>query len=178
MLFENIIQKWWALVSIFPIGTKPEPYYFPIRNEIVAALSDGIIIPEAGIKSGTLITANLALEHGRDVFAVPGDIFREASMGTNSLIAKWEAKCIQSAQDILEEYFPNVTSQPTSLFDEKNWDNDEEKYIFNAILDGYNTPDSIWEKTNYSIDTIILTLSLLEINGHIRLGSGWKYETI
>ena len=177
-LFDTIIQKGWALLSIFPIGTKPEPYYFPIRNEIVAALSDGIIIPEAGIKSGTLITANLALEHGRDVFAVPGDIFREASMGTNTLIAKWEAKCIQSAQDILEEYFPQHITQPTSLFDEKNWDNDEEKYIFNAILDWYNTPDSIWEKTNYSIDTIILTLSLLEINDHIRLGSGWKYETI
>jgi DNA processing protein len=52
---------------------------FPIRNEVVAALSDGIIIPEAGIKSGTLITAGLALEHGRDVFAIPGDIFRETS---------------------------------------------------------------------------------------------------
>ena len=56
---------------------------FPIRNEVVAALSDGIIIPEAGVKSGTLITAQLALDHGRDVFAVPGDILRETSMGTN-----------------------------------------------------------------------------------------------
>lgn len=177
-LFEKIIEKWWVLISIFPIGTKPEPFYFPIRNEIVAALSDGIIIPEAGIKSGTLITANLALEHGRDVFAVPGDIFRETSSGTNSLIAKWEAKCIQSATDILEEYFPNISSSTISLFSEKTFDDEIQKNIYNVILEWYNTPDSIWENSEYTIDIIIMSLTLLEINWHIRLGSGWKYETI
>lgn len=177
-LFEKIIEKWWALVSIFPIETKPEPFYFPIRNEIVAALSDGIIIPEAGIKSGTLITANLALEHGRDVFAVPGDIFRETSSGTNSLIAKWEAKCIQNSSDILEEYFPNIPTSTLSLFSEKTFDDDIQKNIYNTIVEWYNTPDSIWENSDYTIDTIIMTLTLLEINWHIQLGSGWKYETI
>lgn len=177
-LFEGIIKSGWALVSIFPIGTQPEPYYFPIRNEIVAALSDGIIIPEAGNKSGTLITANLALEHGRDVFAVPGDIFRETSSGTNTLIARGEAKCIQSAQDILEEYFPNIANSPVSFFDEKVWDDDDQKNIYHSITEWNNTPDSIWENTEYTIDTIIMTLSLLEINGHIRLGSWGKYESI
>ncbi len=177
-LFDNIISLGWAIVSIFPIWTKPEPYNFPIRNEIVAALSDGIIIPEAAIKSGTLITASLALDHGRDVFAVPGDIFRETSAGTNTLIAKWEAKCIQNAQDILEEYFPNISTTPMSLFAEKTWDNEEQKNIYNHILEWNNTPDSIWEKSEYTIDTIIMTLTLLEIWWHIRLGSGGKYETI
>ncbi|NRH20533.1 DNA-protecting protein DprA [Candidatus Gracilibacteria bacterium] len=177
-LFEKIIEKGGVLISIFPIGTKPEPFYFPIRNEIVAALSDGIIIPEAGIKSGTLITANLALEHGRDVFAVPGDIFRETSSGTNSLIAKGEAKCIQSATDILEEYFPNISSSTISLFSEKTFDDEIQKNIYNVILEGYNTPDSIGENSEYTIDIIIMSLTLLEINGHIRLGSGGKYETI
>ena len=177
-LFDDIISKWWALVSIFPNGTEPEPYHFPMRNEIVAALSDGIIIPEAASKSGTLITAQLALEHGRDVFAIPGDVFRETSTGTNGLIARGEAKCIQNATDILEEYFPNITSATISMFAEKNWDDEDQKNIYNIIIEWYNTPDSIWQNSEYTIDIIIMTLSLLEINGHIRLGSGGKYEVI
>ncbi len=177
-LFESIIAQWSALVSIFPIGTLPEPYNFPIRNEIVAALSDGIIIPEAAAKSGTLITAQLALDHGRDVFAAPGDIFRETSMGTNGLIARGEAKCISSATDILEEYFPNVPSAILSLFPEKVFDSDEQKAIYDIIIDGNNTPDSIWQISDYTIDIITMTLTLLEIDGHIRLGAGGKYEVI
>ncbi len=177
-LFESIISKWWALVSIFPIGTEPEPFYFPIRNEIVAALSDWIIIPEAGIKSGTLITANLALEHGRDVFAIPGDVFRETSMGTNSLIAHGEAKCTQNATDILEEYFPNITSTTISMFSEKNWEDDNQKDIYNIIIEWYNTPDSIWQNSDYTIDTITTTLTMLEINWYIRLSTWWRYEVV
>lgn len=177
-LFDSIVTSGWALVSIFPIGTPPEPYNFPIRNEIVAALSDGIIIPEAAIKSGTLITAQLALDHGRDVFAAPGDIFRETSMGTNWLIARWEAKCITSATDILEEYFPNLTSTTISMFAEKVWENDEQKKIYNIIIDGNNTPDSIWQNSEYTIDIITMTLTMLEIDGHIRLGAGGKYEVL
>jgi DNA processing protein len=177
-LFESIISGWSALVSIFPIGTLPEPYNFPIRNEIVAALSDGIIIPEAAIKSGTLITAQLALDHGRDVFAAPGDIFRETSIGTNGLIARGEAKCISSASDILEEYFPNIPSEILSLFPEKVFDSDEQKVIYDIIIDGNNTPDSIWQISDYTIDIITMTLTMLEIDGHIRLGAGGKYEVI
>ncbi len=177
-LFEDIIAQWWALVSIFPIGTEPEAFNFPIRNEIVAALSDGIIIPEAASKSGTLITAQLALEHGRDVFAIPGDVFRETSMGTNNLIARGEAKCIQNATDILEEYFPNMTSTTISMFAEKNFEDEYQKNIYNTIIEWYNTPDSIWQNSSYTIDTIIMTLSLLEIDGHISLWAGGKYEVI
>jgi DNA processing protein len=82
-----------------------------------------------------LITANLALEHGRDVFAIPGDIFRETSAGTNNLIARGEAKCIQSATDILEEYFPNLTSSTISMFSEKNWEDEDQKNIYNIIIE-------------------------------------------
>lgn len=177
-LFDSIIISGWALVSIFPIGTLPETYNFPIRNEIVAALSDGIIIPEAASKSGTLITAQLALDHGRDVFAAPGDIFRETSMGTNGLIARGEAKCIGSAADILEEYFPNLTSTTISMFADKVFDSPEQKAIYDIIIDGYNTPDSIWQNSEYTIDTITMTLTMLEIEWHIRLGAGGKYEIL
>ncbi len=177
-LFESIIASGWALVSIFPIGTPPEPYNFPIRNEIVAALSDGIIIPEAASKSGTLITAQLALDHGRDVFAAPGDIFRETSMGTNWLIARGEAKAISSATDILEEYFPNLTSTTISMFAEKVFESPEQQAIYDVIIDGNNTPDSIGQNSEYTIDIITMTLTMLEIDGHIRLGAGGKYEVL
>lgn len=177
-LFEDILAKWWALVSIFPIDTISEPYMFPIRNEVVAALSDGIIIPEAGIKSGTLITAGLALEHGRDVFAVPWDIFRETSEWTNQLIAKWEAKCIRSTQDILEEYFPQASWTPLSLFCEKEFASEEQKAIYNSISEWYNTPDSLGENTEYTIDIIIMQLALLEMDWHIRLSNSGRYEIL
>lgn len=175
-LFDTIIEKWGALISIFPIGTKPEPYYFPIRNEVVAALSNGIIIPEAGLKSWTLITAWLALEHGRDVFAVPGDIFRETSAGTNMLIATWQAKCIQNAADILEEYFPNLNQLSTENTPEKTFENEEQKKIYHAILEWYDTPDSIWKNTSLSVELIIINLSLLEMEWYIHLSPGGKYE--
>lgn len=174
-LFDAILEKWGALVSIFPIGTQPEPFYFPIRNEIVAALSDGIIIPEAGKKSGTLITAGLALEHGRDVFAIPGDIFRETSQWTNMLIATGQAKCIQYPSDILEEYFPNITQSP--LFEEKKeFETLEQKEIYTAIEKWYSTPDSIWQNTEFTIDVIMINLALLEMNGYISLSPWWTYQ--
>lgn len=175
-LFEKIIEKWGALVSIFPIGTKPEPYYFPIRNEIVAALSDGIIIPEAWEKSGTLITAQLALEHGRDVFAVPGDIFRETSMWTNALIAKWEAKCILGARDILEEYIANMGVKVVEN-QEISWESETQKNIYNEINNWNNTPDSISEKTQIPVHEIMIEVSMMEINGLIKLNNNGKYET-
>lgn len=177
-LFEDILTKWWALVSIFPIDTKSEPYMFPIRNEVVAALSDDIIIPEAGVKSGTLITAGLALEHGRDVFAVPWDIFRETSEWTNQLIARGEAKCIRSASDILEEYFPNTAMTTASLFSEKEFASEEQKDIYNTISEWYDTPDAIGENTNYTIDVIIMSLALLEMDWHIRLSASGRYEIL
>lgn len=177
-LFENILKSGGALVSIFPIDTKAESYMFPIRNEVVAALSDGIIIPEAGIKSGTLITATLALEHGRDVFAVPWDVFRETSEWANQIIARWEAKCVVNASDILEEYFPNISMSTTSLFSEKNFVSQEQKDIYYAIIEWYNTPDALGQNTDYNIDIIIMTLTLLEIDGHITLWDGGKYEIL
>lgn len=175
-LFEKIITHWGALVSIFPIGTTPEPYYFPIRNEIVAALSDGIIIPEAWEKSGTLITAQLALEHGRDVFAVPGDIFRETSTGTNGLIARGEAKCTLNAHDILEEYLSDVgvkIPENNEIF----WESEIQKNIYNQIYNWIDTPDSISETIQIPIHEIMIEVSMMEINGLIKLNNNGKYET-
>lgn len=85
-LGEQILVNGGAVVSEFPPGTAPEPWRFPARNRIISGLASVVIVVEAAVRSGALITARLALEHGRTVMAVPGDLSRETSMGANLLI--------------------------------------------------------------------------------------------
>ncbi|HBK53488.1 MAG TPA: DNA-protecting protein DprA, partial [Syntrophomonas wolfei] len=98
-LFHEIIEQG-VVISEFPLDTNPEPGNFPMRNRIISGISRGVVVVEARAKSGALITADYALEQGRDVFAVPGPINRESSMGANNLI-KQGAKLITGVEDII-----------------------------------------------------------------------------
>src|SRR3989338_50525 len=123
------ISKNGAVLSEFPPGTPSYPSNFPQRNRIVSALSLGVVVVEAGEKSGSLITANFALEQGKEVFAVPGPIYSPASVGANLLIQQG-AKLIRHADDILEELnLPLSEVRPQKIEPE----NKEEKLIMDAL---------------------------------------------
>ena len=92
-----------CIISEFPLDTFPRPFFFPVRNRIIAGISRAVLVIEAAKKSGSLVTARLAIEQNRDVFAVPGPIHSPQSEGTNELISQG-AKLIGSARDVLEEY--------------------------------------------------------------------------
>jgi len=85
-LYQSILDAGGAVSSEYPPGTSPEAWRFPTRNRIIAGLSDVILVVEAGLKGGALITARIALDYGIPVYAVPGDVDRVASVGTNLLI--------------------------------------------------------------------------------------------
>ncbi|MDO4204746.1 MAG: DNA-processing protein DprA [Selenomonadaceae bacterium] len=101
-LLEEIAERG-AVISEYPPGTPPQAAFFPMRNRIIAGMSHGTVVIEAAERSGSLITAELALSEGRDVFAVPGSIFSVTSEGTNRLILQG-AKLVRSAADIIAEY--------------------------------------------------------------------------
>lgn len=178
-LFESILEKGWWLISHFPLGTSPELYNFPIRNEIVAGLSDAILIPEAGLSSGTLITSQLALEHGRDVYAVPGDIDRATSEGSNMLISSGQAKCVRCSGDILEDFFDLASIgngmtpivKVTPIFS-----NDDEKQVYEAIESGNNTVDTLLSATEKEMTDLLTAVAMLEIAGHVRMDEMGRYR--
>jgi len=165
-LFLEIIEKG-LVVSEFFLGEKPLPYHFPQRNRIISGLSDGLMVVEARQKSGALITAGMALEQGKNVYALPGDVRRFQSEGSNQLI-KDGAKLVTSMQDILEDYvYTPEAKQGTektsnaALLDMV--DSELEKKCLKFILEGYQTADDLVFITGESIRDINTTLSLLEI---------------
>jgi len=100
-LVESIIKNEGLIISEYPLGTKPLKYHFPARNRIISGLSDGILVIEATKNSGTNITVDFALEQGKDVFVIPGNIYSKTSDGTNFMISEG-AIPVTSYKDILK----------------------------------------------------------------------------
>ncbi len=172
-LLDNIVERG-VVISEYAVGTMAHPAYFPARNRIINGLSRGVVVVEAAEKSGALITADFALEEGRDVFAVPGSIFSATSKGCHRLL-KQGAKLVDSAEDILEEY--NL-----SLKKKENISQiltQEEAAIY-AVLT-YDTPLSVEEimmKANVSIAAATYILVQLELRGLAIEHSGKRYLRI
>ena len=174
-LFWEIAEKGWATISIFPIWEVWNPYNFPVRNEVVAGLSEWILIIEAREKSGSLITAKLWLDLGKDLFAVPGDIFKWGSIWTNNLIKKWEAKLTLNSFDILEEY--NISNKPNKKTKQKiKFADILEENIYNTLILENLTIDELSKNLKQNTSTISFKLSMMEISWLISKVTWWKYE--
>jgi len=170
-LAQKILAQNGTLISEFPIGTQPLKHHFPLRNRIIAALSLGTVVIEAPPKSGALITAYQALEHNREVFAVPGSIFNHNSAGPNKLIQKG-AKLITSYQDILEELNLQLPERIISENKKTQIQTREEKIILAQLNSEPVHVDQIIKNLDLEPAEILSTLSLMEIKGLIKnLGS-------
>lgn len=168
------IEKKGLIISEYPLKALPRAHNFPARNRIISGLSIGTIIIEAGEKSGSLITAEFALEQGRNVYAIPGNIDTQNSVGSNNLL-KEGAKLVTKIEDILEDLLPYLKTEISSIdrkfihekaINYKNLTNNE-KNILEKIKMGYNHRDDIINVCNYSAAVVNSNLTMLELKGII-----------
>lgn len=169
-LAKRIINTGGLLVSEYPEGTPPLRQHFIARNRLVSGLSDGgVVITEAANKSGTLHTANFALEQGREVFAIPGNITSAMSAGTNELI-KTGAIPATSPQDILETL--DIPDSEGEAVEEIIAATKEEHLILTLIRDGITDTSELIAHSKLTPDMFNQTLTMLEISGRIKAVSG------
>lgn len=196
-LMEQIAENG-TIISEYPPKTGPDKHNFPWRNRIISGLSRGILVGEAPKKSGALITADYALEQGRDIFAVPGSIFKKESEGANRLLASG-AKAVVSAKDILDEYvfeierlqlkkpsvidkvFKNgkkVNNEIKISLDDKRFSGltDEDKQIISLLVEDNMHIDEIARRTGIDAGSLSIKLSMLEFSGHIQKIPGNNYK--
>jgi DNA processing protein len=171
-----------AIVSELPIGTPPFSYNFPSRNRLISALSLGVVVVEATEKSGSLITAALALEQGREVFAVPGEAGASRSRGTHRLIRQG-AKLVENVEDIVEEIAPQIlvrgklaqkalsVSLPSNM-------GPEAKKIFELILERPLQIDEVIQASGLSPAKVSEVLLDLEIKGLLNQLPGKRFTTV
>jgi len=169
-LANKIIETGGCLISEYPSGTRGTQFTFPQRNRIISGLSLGVLVIEAKMKSGALITAEWARKQKRKVFAIPGSIYSSNSKGCHYLI-KQGTKLIESANDILEE-LNLVQTRKTEVV---SGETEEENLILEALKEESSYIDKIIEKTNLPASRVIANLAILEIKGKVRNLGGNSY---
>ncbi|MEJ8785128.1 DNA-processing protein DprA [Peptoniphilus sp. HCN-40583] len=158
------IQSTGLILSEYPPYTSPQPFRFPERNRIIAALGDGVLVVEAKEKSGSLITARLAAEYGREVFAVCGNVDSIYSQGTNRLIFDG-ASIALSPEDILNHPVYQIKKKETSA--DLSQLSLEEKTLYDSIKDGNQNTEALMEQIGWNITDVLSVLTMLELKNLI-----------
>jgi DNA processing protein len=184
------IVKHGLMVSEFPLGTPPLPANFPKRNRIISALSLGTLVVEAAVKSGSLITARLASEQGKEVFAIPGSIHSTQSRGCHALL-KQGAKLVESAQDVLEELRLQLTPPlvpPSKLLNTEVAEDDIQTSTEAAIVEpddlvkslGYDpvSLDALVARTGWNAASLQVRLMELELDGQVARLPGGLFQRV
>lgn len=174
-LFEDLKSRGLVL-SEFALGTAPLAANFPRRNRLISGISRGCLVVEAAIPSGSLISARIAAELGREVFAIPGSIHSPLSKGCHYLI-KQGAKLVESAQDVLEEFSIDATRlhKQSLTPDGANADCDS---VLRALGHDPCTIDVLIERTRFPIDRLLAALMQLEIDGQVSTAPGGQYQRV
>jgi DNA processing protein len=169
-----------AVLSELPIGTRPLAFNFPARNRLISGLSLGVVVVEATEKSGSLITATLAVEQGREVFAVPGEVGSSRSRGAHRLIRQG-AKLVESVDDIIEEIAPQLLDRTGSATQRAprvlpQNASDATRTIFALLQENTLQVDQVIERTGMSAAQVLETLLDLELQGLLRQLPGKIYR--
>jgi len=179
---ESQIAVSGLIVSEFPLGTKPLGRNFPLRNRIISGLSRGVIVVEAALKSGSLITARQALEQGRDVFAIPGSIHNPTSRGCHWLLRQG-AKLVENIGDILEEFDLRLTQ---SEFDYATDDTESPaaglanldigyRKVLEAVDFDPTNVDQVIDRSGLTADVVCSMLLVLELQNFVHITSAGQY---
>jgi DNA processing protein len=170
-----------AVLTELPVGSPPQSHHFPRRNRIISGLSVGVLVAEAAMNSGSLITAKLALEQGRDVFALPGSVKEARCRGSNGLI-KAGATFIDCAEDMMAELLPQVEPalRPRAMAGEAVLPLFEglapdERRIYETLSHEAQSVDAVIEQTGLSAAQVSATMLALELRGYVRQLPGPQY---
>jgi DNA processing protein len=175
------IEAHGAVLSELPMGSSPLSHHFPRRNRIISGLSMGVLVSEAAKDSGSLITAKLALEQGREVFAVPGSVKEDACRGSNGLI-KEGATLIERAQDILDDILPQIDARLRAALRIEAVSappgaplSNEDGVVYEALSYEARSVDMVIEATGLSAAKVAAGLLSLELSGRVRQLPGQHY---
>lgn len=172
------------IVSEYAPGTPPLPHNFPRRNRLISGLCVGTLVVEANQSSGSLITARLASEQGREVFAIPGSIHNPLARGCHRLIREG-AKLVESAGDILEELAPLLKleaavaeSAPTETLAATAAEDPEYRLLLNSLDYAPTSVDALVERTGLTPDVVSSMLLMLELQGQVEAAPGGHYSRV